>query len=132
MDERYARRLEHALHFRDLEDAEACLRNLDAVYREYRAAGDRTGAGLVRAILLKGKMRAEQLAANPRVRDAKRREKREIAAWFRVWLQTPDIFFDWLELRKQTDAFRGEFLCGTNKAEEGSCGDHRAARIAHH
>lgn len=118
MDERYAPRLEHGLHFRDFEDAEACLRNLDAAYREYQAAGDRTGMGLVRAMLLKGKMRAEQLAANPRVRESKRREKREIAAWFRVWLQTPDIFFDWLDLRRQADGFRNEFPGCSNKVNE--------------
>jgi hypothetical protein len=37
----------------------------------------------------------------------KRAEKQEIATWFRIWLETPDLFFDWLELRKASEEFRG-------------------------
>jgi hypothetical protein len=62
--------------------------------------------GLVRSLLQKGKLRAGSLAANPRVSPAKRAEKREIATWFRIWLETPDLFFDWLELRKASEEFR--------------------------
>lgn len=109
MDEPYAARLEHALRFRDFASAETSLRNLDAAYREYLASGDRTGVKAVRALALKGKLRARQLAANPRVAEAKRREKREIGEWFRVWLDSPDLFFDWLELRKQSEEFRSTF-----------------------
>lgn len=106
LEEPYASRLEGLLRFHDLASAEESLRRLDAAWREYLAAGDRAGASHVRAVALKGKARAEQIASNPRVCESKRREKREIAAWFRIWLQTPTIFFDWLALRKQTDEFR--------------------------
>jgi hypothetical protein len=58
---------------------------------------------------LKGKQRAEGLAANPRVSLARRAEKREIAAWFRVWLESPDLFFDWLEVRKNSEEFQTTF-----------------------
>jgi hypothetical protein len=49
------------------------------------------------------------LAANPRVSPDKRAEKREIATWFRIWLETPELFFDWLELRKASEEFRRLF-----------------------
>ena len=114
MEEPYSSRLKDALHFHDLASAENSLRNLDAAYRSYFAAGDLRGMNLVRAILLKGKQRALQLAANPRVREEKRREKREIASCFTVWLQTPDIFSDWLGLRKQSEEFRREFGEGSD------------------
>jgi hypothetical protein len=109
MDEPYASRLKDALRFRDLTSAEDSLRNLDAAYRDYLAVGDRTGVNLVRAVVLKGKQRAAQMTANPRVREAKRREKREIAHWFTVWLQSPDIFFDWLDMRKQSEEYQRVF-----------------------
>ena len=32
----------------------------------------------------------------------------EIANWFRIWLETPDAFFDWLDVRKQSPDFRIE------------------------
>jgi hypothetical protein len=109
MEEPYASRLRNLLQFHDLESAEASLRTLDEVYREYREASDRIGTGLVRALLQKGKLRAGSLAANPRVSPDKRAEKREIATWFRIWLETPDLFFDWLELRKASEEFRRLF-----------------------
>ncbi len=109
MEEPYTSRLEGLLQFSDFETAEASLKKLDEVYREYRAVSDRVGTGLVRALAIKGKQRAESLAANPRVSQEKRQEKREIACWFRVWLEVSDLFFDWLELRKNSEDFQKLF-----------------------
>jgi hypothetical protein len=109
MEEPYASRLRNLLQFHDFASAEAALRRLDEAYREYREASDRTGMRLVRSLLQKGKLRASSLAANPRVGPDKRVEKAEIATWFRIWLETPDLFFDWLELRKASEGFRRLF-----------------------
>jgi hypothetical protein len=106
MPEPYASRLRDLLQFHDFASAEASLRKLDQIYREYREASDRTGTRLVRSLLQKGKLRAASMAANPRVRPEKRAEKAELAAWFRIWLETPDLFFDWLELRKASEEYR--------------------------
>jgi hypothetical protein len=107
--EPYASRLEGLLHFHDLEAAEAALRKLDEAYQEFRATGDRIGTDLVRSLVVKGRLRAESLTSNPRVSAEKRREKKEIARWFAVWLELPDSFFDWLELRKRSDEFQRMF-----------------------
>jgi hypothetical protein len=112
MEEPYASRLHNLLQFHDFESAEASLRKLDELYREYHDAADRVGTRLVRSLLQKGKLRAGSLAANPRVSSEKRAEKREIATWFRIWLETPDLFFDWLELRKTSEEFRRMFSRG--------------------
>ena len=64
----------------------------------------------MRSLVIKGKKRAQSMARNPRVNPAKRREKEEIAAWFKVWLELPDAFFDWLELRKRSEEFQQTFL----------------------
>jgi len=117
MEEPYATRLAGLLQFRDLETAEGALHKLDEAYREYEKTSDRKGANFVRALALKGKQRAEGLAANPRVSPPRRLEKREIASWFRVWLQTPDIFFDWLEVRKGSEEYQVTF---GGAAREGS------------
>jgi hypothetical protein len=106
MDEPYASRLTGVLKFGDLEETETSLRRLDEFFQEYRASTDRTGASLVRTLITKGRERAESLASNPRVSPAKRREKHEIALWFRVWLDVSDLFFDWLEMRKQTPEYQ--------------------------
>jgi len=106
MEEPYASRLRKSLEFHDFESAEASLSKLDEAYREYLAAADRTGTRLVRTLVQTGKLRAGSLAANPRVGAEKRAEKAEIASWFRIWLETPDLFFDWLELRKASEEFQ--------------------------
>jgi len=109
MEDPYATRLKGLLQFRDLETAEGALRKLDEAYREYQKASDRKGVNLVRSLALKGKQRAEGLAANPRVSRARRAEKREVASWFRVWLESPDLFLDWLEVRKRSEEFQTTF-----------------------
>ncbi len=109
MGEPYAGRLKGLLEFGDFAKAEDSIRKLDAAYREYHQLGDRVGVGLVRALLLKGKQRAAGLASNPRLSPEKRDEKQEIASWFRVWLEAPDLFADWLDLRKESPEFRRRF-----------------------
>ncbi|HEY6292788.1 MAG TPA: hypothetical protein VI455_14665 [Terriglobia bacterium] len=102
---RYANRLQGTLKFDNLSAGEASLRSLDAAFQEYVSASDHTGAALVRKLVLRGKQRAQSLAGSPRVNPEKRREKTEIASWFRVWLESPGLFFAWLEVRKQTEEF---------------------------
>jgi hypothetical protein len=109
MAEPYASRLKGALQFRDLNSAEASLRRFDDAYQTYARGSDRVGISLVRSLLLKGKQRALKIAANPRVDPFKRKEKQEIAHWFTIWLQTPDLFFSWLELRKRSEEFQRIF-----------------------
>lgn len=109
IEEPYAQRLDGALRFHDLESAEQSLRKLDGLYREYREASDRVGTTLVRSLVMKGKQRAASLGANPRVGAPKRQEKQEIARWFGVWLENADLFFDWLELRKQSEEYGRAF-----------------------
>ena len=117
MPEPYASRLKGVLEFRDLASAEQSLLRLDAIFREYSSAADRLGATLVRALVKKGKLRARSIAANPRVQAPKRQEKQEIARWFQVWLETPDLFADWLVLRKSSHEFRSLFGSGDARGD---------------
>ena len=109
MEEPYASRLAGMLQFGNLDEAETSLRDLDNLFQEYRTAADRTGTHLIRTLIIKGKQRAESLAANPRVSPAKRVEKDEIAVWFKVWLDVSDLCFDWIEMRKQSPEFQKLF-----------------------
>ena len=112
----YAGRLEGVVRFHDLATAEDALVKIDAVCRDCRAAADHAGVRLARKLVLRGKQRAESLARSGRVSAGKRLEKREIATWFRIWLESPDLFFGWLEVRKQTEEFRMLFASGSAKA----------------
>jgi hypothetical protein len=61
------------------------------------------------AVARLGKRRAEMISRNQKVEASKRAEKVEIASWFRIWLETPDAFFDWLDVRKQSPDFKSRF-----------------------
>ncbi len=63
----------------------------------------------VQETALKGKQRAQMISRNRNVDEQKRAEKAEIAEWFTVWLQQPEIFNDWLELRQRSRDFRTRF-----------------------
>ncbi len=105
----YEEEFEDLLHFATLEEAEMCLIRLDELLRKFEVEGDRAGEARVLEIARLGKRRAEMIARNHKVDAAKRTEKEEIARWFSVWLEQPDAFFDWLEIRKQSPDFRSRF-----------------------
>jgi hypothetical protein len=106
---RYEEEFRDLLHFASLEEAEMCLVRLDELLRKFRAEGERAAAERVLEVARLGRRRAEMVARNPRVEDSKRAEKEEAMQWFKIWLDTPDAFFDWLELRKQSLDFQQRF-----------------------
>ena len=99
----------HLLHFANLLETEACLRHLDDLWRGFRAEEQRAQAERILEVARLGLQRAKMIAGNKRVSAARRAEKEEIRQWFRVWLENPEVFFDWLEVRKQTPDFMDKF-----------------------
>lgn len=106
---RYEEEFDDLLHFSTLDDAEMCLVRLDELLRKFLVEGERAAAERVREVARLGRRRSEMIARNHKVDALKRAEKEEIAHWFGIWLETPDAFFDWLEVRKQSPDFRHQF-----------------------
>ncbi|MBN2317810.1 MAG: hypothetical protein JXR49_01980 [Acidobacteria bacterium] len=106
MEKPYSDDLKRILVFSDFAEAEKSIRNLEKLCRKYTEASDKKGVEYCRKIALLGRRRSEFISRNKRVNLQKRREKQEIAEWFRIWLETPDLFEDWLALRKQTEEFK--------------------------
>jgi 3'-phosphoadenosine 5'-phosphosulfate sulfotransferase (PAPS reductase)/FAD synthetase len=100
------------LHFSTLDEAEMCLVRLDELLRRFLREEEQSAAERVREVAWLGRRRAEMISRNQKVDAVKRSEKEEIARWFVVWLQTPDAFFDWLEVRKQSPDFQKQFPQG--------------------
>jgi hypothetical protein len=108
-EDEYEEEFEDLLHFKTLEDAEVSLTRLDELMRKFRAHGEKAAVERVLDVARLGKRRAEMIARNTKVDAHKRAEKEEIANWFRIWLETPDAFFDWLDVRKQSPQFQEKF-----------------------
>jgi hypothetical protein len=103
---KYEEEFTDLLHFSTLEEAEMCLVRLDELLRKFLHEKEHTAAERVREVARLGRRRAEMIARNHKVDERKRAEKEEVAHWFAVWLETPDAFFDWLEVRKQSPGFQ--------------------------
>ena len=108
-EDEYEEEFEDLLHFKTLEDAEVSLTRLDELMRKFRAHGEKAAVERVLDVARLGKRRAEMIARNTKVDAHKRAEKEEIANWFRIWLETPDAFFEWLDVRKQSPQFLEKF-----------------------
>ena len=99
----------NVLKFSSFDDAAGSIKRLDNLRRQFKRTNDREGLRLVREKALKGKQRAEMISRNRKVDERKRAEKAEMAEWFAVWLRQPEIFDDWLELRRRSADFREKF-----------------------
>ena len=108
-EDQFEEEFEDLLHFKTLGDAEVSLMRLDELLRRFKAHRENAAAERVMEVGRLGKRRAEMISRNHKVEARKRAEKEEIASWFRIWLENPDAFFDWLDVRKQTPEFREKF-----------------------
>lgn len=114
----YEAMFRNVLKFADFKQAANSLRNLENLRRQFVRAKDQNGLRRVRETALKGKQRAQMIAGNRNVDAHKRAEKAEIAHWFTVWLEQPEIFQDWLELRRRSPEFRALFKDQENEPTE--------------
>jgi len=114
-EDQFEEEFEDLLHFKTLGDAEVSLMRLDELLRRFRAHEEKAAGERVLQIARLGKRRAEMIARNHKVEPHKREEKEEIANWFRIWLENPDAFFDWVEVRKQSPEFRAKFPGAENE-----------------
>ncbi|HYL10374.1 MAG TPA: hypothetical protein VEU31_06520 [Candidatus Acidoferrales bacterium] len=105
----YEEEFHDLLHFGTLEEAEMCLIRLDELLHRFRTEHEKAAAERVLEVARLGRRRAEMIARNPKVDAQKRAEKEEIMGWFQIWLETPDAFFDWLDLRKQSSEYQERF-----------------------
>jgi hypothetical protein len=106
---KYEEEFTDLLHFSSFTEAEMCLVRLDELLRKFAAGGERQAAERVREVARLGRRRAEMISRNHKVEAENRAQKEEVAHWFGIWLETPDAFFDWLHVRKQSPDFQKKF-----------------------
>lgn len=105
----YAAMFRNILKFTDFVQAVGSIRRLENLRKQFARTNDREGLRRVQETALKGKRRAQMISRNTKVDAQKRAEKEEIANWFTLWLQTPEMFETWLELRQNAREFREKF-----------------------
>jgi hypothetical protein len=119
----YEEEFSDLLHFSTLEEAEMCIVRLDELHRKFMREKEPQAIERTREVARLGRRRAEMISRNKKVDARKRAEKEEIAHWFAIWLETPEAFFDWLEVRKQAPEFTQKFGDGTSVDTDLALGD---------
>ena len=97
------------LKFDTLAAAEISIHAIDRKFREFQAEGNGEGVFRCRELAKRGRLRARLIAGNDLVASERRALNEEIAFWFDLWLRTPELFEDWIELRKSSPDFRRRF-----------------------
>lgn len=97
------------LNINGLRSALRSIRNLESLRRKYAVDNDKEGVRLVRETALKGKVTATETAERERIDVVTRHINAEIAEWLTIWLQTPDVFDTWVDLRQRSQDFVDKF-----------------------
>ncbi len=98
------------LKFSDFKQTLNSIRLLENLRQKFLKENDKEGLRLVKEIGIKGKNRASMIAKNPKVDSKKRSEKAEISEWFKLYLQSPEIFESWVKIRQNSKDFKEKFV----------------------
>ena len=93
------------LTFGSIDQATALIEKIENRRREFE--NDAAMAEHLRNEVRQLKSELDLIVANERATN--RDLAREVAQWLTIWLQTPQIFQEWLDLRRATDDFRQRF-----------------------
>jgi hypothetical protein len=93
----------------DIEEAGVLIGKMEKLRQEFERDDDDTRLNELRTIAADARQRAEAMGKNHKLDEKVRREQSEIAEWLKVWLQTPALFENWLELRRRSEEFRKRF-----------------------
>lgn len=92
-----------------LATAEKFIDELEELRKQYELNEDRQAIAQLRTVGAESRRLAESIARNRSAEQIVRVEQSEIVEWLKVWLQTPALFKDWLELRRRSDEFTARF-----------------------
>src|SRR5205807_3554969 len=93
-----------------LKQAETLIRKLERLRGTFGPTSDHSGLRELKDSAISARQAALSLAKHRQLEAVRRVEQAEIAQWLLVWLQTPDLFDAWLELRRHSPDFRKKFL----------------------
>lgn len=92
-----------------LKQAESLIKKLEKLRARFERAGDDETLRQIRTLAISARQAARSRSESKVLAEAERVEQLEIAEWFGIWLQTPNLFTQWLELRKSSPDFRKRF-----------------------
>lgn len=108
-DRPYDAALRNVLRLDDLPSALSSIRDLENLRKKYILDNDKEGLRQIRETALAGKRDVNAVAESPKTDAIERQVKIEISQWLSLWLQTPEIFADWVDMRQNAKEFVEKF-----------------------
>ena len=93
----------------DLKSTLRSIRQMENLRRKLTDDGDLVGLRLLRRLGVDEKERQVVIAGKPRLEPARREAAREIAEWLTLWIQSPEVFENWIQLRRRSEDFTRKF-----------------------
>jgi hypothetical protein len=109
VDDLYDVLVRNILKLSDLKNAVTTLRDLENARKKFASERDKEGLRILRSTALQGKKDAAAKANDSKLEARERAQSAEIAQWLTLWLQSPELFESWVELRKNSAEFKERF-----------------------
>lgn len=93
-----------------LKQAEALIGKLEKLRKKFELAGDAQALRTLRDEAGNARQMVQSLANSEKLSQPVRGEQGEILEWLAVWIRTPTLFAEWLELRQRSTDFRQRFI----------------------
>ena len=97
------------LDFSDLSSAFESVVKIEGSRLQLRTDGQPPVPRALRAVVSAARADCLLRARSNILDTAQREQAKEISEWLRVWLQAPELFSDWLDLRRRSSEYRGKF-----------------------
>jgi hypothetical protein len=105
----YDSQFRNIFNFSNFKEAISSLKHLENLRKKFVTDNDKNGLRLMLAEVLKSKELCSNIANRKAIDENRRLENLEIAQWLTVWMQTPEMFEMWVELRQKSPNFKSTF-----------------------
>jgi hypothetical protein len=101
LDDPYQPMFRNLIKLGDLAEAATSMRALENLRRKFVAEKDREGARRLLELVRRAKQRLLATVKSSRTGPERRGECAELAEWLTVWLNQPQVFETWLDVRRR-------------------------------
>lgn len=97
------------LDFRTFPDALESFMKVEEKRREFDANSHAKGLEQLRVVIESARKDCILIARSKIIDQGQREQAKEISKWLAIWLQSPELFLDWLDLRRRAPEFLRRF-----------------------
>ena len=98
-----------ALNFSTIDDAVSSARTINGEWTRLQSTNDANANARLKAIVTALRQELSLLGRSKAIEEDRKKVAVEVANWLGVWLQNPQIFADWVELRTNSREFLKTF-----------------------